>query len=114
MDADALYGQIAGPHYEAVLRRLRTAVADGEIRGDAGVEAVTEAIIGTTLYLIFNDVRTVEETIRNFDGLVEALLGGYGQHGHRDARPAESTAARKSVSVFRTTRRTSCPRLGRR
>ena len=76
LDADALHSQIAGPHHEAVLSRLRDAVAEGDIRSDADVEAVTEAVIGTTLYRIFTHVRSVDETIKNFEGLVDALFSG--------------------------------------
>ena len=57
------------------MRRLQAASQAGNIRGDADLEAVADAIIGATLYPILTHVRTVEETTRHFDGLVDALMG---------------------------------------
>jgi AcrR family transcriptional regulator len=76
VDGDALYSQLAGPHHEAVLQRLQVAARAGDIRTDADLEAVTEAIIGATVYRILTHVRTVEDTVKTFDGLLDALFGG--------------------------------------
>lgn len=75
-DKEALDRQLAGPHRDALLHRLRAAAAGGEIRADADIEAVAEALIGAMLYRIFNRVRTVDETIRVFNGIVDALIVG--------------------------------------
>jgi AcrR family transcriptional regulator len=75
-DGEALYSQLAGPHHESLLRRLHAAAQAGDIRAGVDLEAVADAIIGATLYRIFTPARTVEETIRTFDGLVDALIRG--------------------------------------
>jgi AcrR family transcriptional regulator len=76
VDGDALYSQLAGPHHESLLRRLQAAAQAGDIRPDADREAVADAIIGATLYRILTHVRSVEETIKRFDGLIDALIRG--------------------------------------
>jgi AcrR family transcriptional regulator len=76
VDGDALYSQLAGPHHESLLRRLHAAAQIGDIRADADREAVADAIIGATLYRILTHVRSVEETIKLFDGLIDTLIRG--------------------------------------
>jgi AcrR family transcriptional regulator len=76
LDNEALDSQLARPHRDAVLRRLQAATNVGDIRDDADLEAVAEALIGATLYRILNRARTVEETTNLFDGLVDALIVG--------------------------------------
>jgi hypothetical protein len=76
LDDDALYSQLAGPHRDALLRRLHAAAKAADIRGDADLEAVAEALIGATLYRILTHVRTVGETTKHFDGLIDALIRG--------------------------------------
>lgn len=80
LDGDALYDQLAEPHHDALRRRLRAAAQDGDIRADADLDAVADAIIGATLYRILTHVRTVEETARRFDGLIDALMLGLRVH----------------------------------
>jgi AcrR family transcriptional regulator len=76
VDGEALYSQLAGPHHDALLRRLHAGAEAADIRADADLEAVAEALIGATLYRIFLHVRTVEETTKHFDGLIDALIRG--------------------------------------
>jgi AcrR family transcriptional regulator len=76
LDGDALYSQLAGPHRDALLRRLDAAMKAADIRADADLKAVAEALIGATLYRILTHVRTVEETTKHFDGLIDALIRG--------------------------------------
>jgi AcrR family transcriptional regulator len=76
LDGDALYSQLAGPHRDALLRRLRAAAKAADIRADADLEAVAEALIGATLYRILTHVRTVEKTTKHFDGLIDVLIRG--------------------------------------
>jgi AcrR family transcriptional regulator len=76
VDMEALDSQLAAPHRDALLRRLLGAVRVGDIRADADIEAVTEALIGATLYRLLNPIKSVEETSRLFDGLVDALIVG--------------------------------------
>ncbi|MCX5042058.1 TetR/AcrR family transcriptional regulator [Aldersonia sp. NBC_00410] len=76
LDADALYSQLADPNHDALVRRLQAAAQSGDIRADADLEAVADAIIGATVYRILTRVRTVEEISKRFDGLVDSLIGG--------------------------------------
>jgi AcrR family transcriptional regulator len=76
LDGDALYSQLAGPHRDALLRRLDAATKAADIRADADLKAVAEALIGATLYRILTHVRTVEEITKHFDGLIDALIRG--------------------------------------
>jgi AcrR family transcriptional regulator len=76
LDNEALDSQLAGPHHDALVRRLHAAAEAGDIRRSTDVEAVAEALIGATLYRILNRARTVEETTRLFNGLVDALING--------------------------------------
>lgn len=76
IDGEALYSQLAGPHHDSLLRRLRDALRTGDIRTDADLEAVADAIVGTTLYRILTPARSVDEMTRHFDGLVDVLIGG--------------------------------------
>ena len=76
LDGDALYSQLAGPHHDSLLRRLHAAAHAGDIRASADLESVADAIIGATLYRILTHVRSVEDTAKHFDGLVDALLLG--------------------------------------
>jgi AcrR family transcriptional regulator len=76
LDGADLYTLLAGPHHDALLLRLQNAAHAGNIRADADLEAVTEALIGATLYRIFTSIRSVEETTGHFTGLVDALFAG--------------------------------------
>lgn len=76
LDGDALQSQLALPHYQSLLRRLHAATHTGDIRADADLDAVAEAIIGATLYRILTQTKTVAETTKRFDGLVDALIRG--------------------------------------
>jgi AcrR family transcriptional regulator len=76
LDGDALYSQLARPHQDALLRRLDGAAQAGDVRAGVDLEAVADALIGATLYRILTHVRSVEETTRHFDGLVDALMVG--------------------------------------
>ena len=100
LDGDALYDQLAGPHHDALVRRLQAASQAGNLRGDADLEAVADAIIGATLYPILTHVRTVEETTRHFDGLVDALMGGCGRESRN---PVSRRTDRGASGVARPT-----------
>jgi len=80
--------------------RLQAASQAGNIRGDADLEAVADAIIGAALYRILTHVRTVEETTRHFDELVDALMGGCGRESRN---PVSRRTDRGASGVARPT-----------
>lgn len=73
-DGADLYRQLSAPQLEGLMTRLRRAVADGELRADADIDAVADALIGTLLF----DALTHpgDRSTRRFDGLLDALLNG--------------------------------------
>jgi AcrR family transcriptional regulator len=75
-DGAALYSQLTGPQYEAVLARLRAGAEAGQIRADADLEAVADAIIGTILYRELAQADARRRRSDPFDGLVDVLIGG--------------------------------------
>jgi AcrR family transcriptional regulator len=74
-DSEALYRQLTGPQYDAVLARLRNSADSGEIRADADLAAVADAIIGAILYRELAQSSVVHRS-GSFDGLVDVLIGG--------------------------------------
>jgi AcrR family transcriptional regulator len=74
--SDVLYRQLTGPQQDAVMQRLELAADTDEIRRDADLEAISDALIGTILYRVLARGATPAETRRRFDGLVDALFGG--------------------------------------
>lgn len=76
LDGEALYNQLSGPHHAALMTRLASAAKARDIRQDADLNSVAEALIGATLYRILNRLRTVEETVRHLEGLLDVLLRG--------------------------------------
>lgn len=74
-DGEALYRQLTGPQYDAVLQRLRSSAEAGQIRADADLTAVADAIIGTILYRELAQ-QGASPRVGRFDGLVDVLIGG--------------------------------------
>jgi AcrR family transcriptional regulator len=75
-DGEALYRQLTGPQHDAVMQRLQQGADAGQIRADADLEAVADAIIGTILYRALAPRPTTGETVGRFDGLIDALIAG--------------------------------------
>lgn len=75
-DGDALYQELTGPQYDAIVQRLQQAVDAGEIRADADLEAVADALVGATLYRMLAHTAMATEHSRRSDGLVDALIVG--------------------------------------
>jgi AcrR family transcriptional regulator len=88
-DGDDLYHQLSAPQLDGLLTRLRRAVRDGEVRADADLDAVAEALTGTLLFRALTHTGT---GARRFDGLLDAVLDGVArarpQSGARKARIA--------------------------
>jgi AcrR family transcriptional regulator len=75
-DGEALYRQLTGPQHNTVIQRLQRGVDAGQVRADTDLEAVADAIIGATLYRVLARPATTGETVRHFDGLIDALIDG--------------------------------------
>ena len=78
MDNEALYRQLSIPQHEGVLARLDKAAADGEIAPGADHRAVADALIGTLLLQVLVAGPQSGAAATDFDGLLDALLGGIG------------------------------------
>lgn len=75
-DGDVLYRELTGPQYDAVVQRLAQGVKVGQIRADADLEAVADALVGATLYRMLAHSAIPDDTSQRFDGLVDALISG--------------------------------------
>lgn len=75
-DGEALYRQLTGPQHDAVMHRLRLGIDAGQVRTDADVEAVADALIGTILYRVLARPTTTGDTTQHADGLIDALIAG--------------------------------------
>lgn len=75
-DRDTLYQQLTGRFHGAVMHRLRTGISSGQIRPDADIEAAADALIGATLYRTLSVTTSMDETVRRYDGLIDALTSG--------------------------------------
>jgi hypothetical protein len=66
-----------------LMTRLREATETGELRGDADLNAVANALIGTLLLQVLTGTVSGDAPEKQFDGLLSALLSGLVQ-GERD------------------------------
>ncbi|WP_108920581.1 TetR/AcrR family transcriptional regulator C-terminal ligand-binding domain-containing protein [Mycobacterium montefiorense] len=76
-DGEDLYQQLSAPQMDGLMTRLRSAVEAGQLRADADLEAVAEALIGTLLFRAL----TGPGAGGRFDGLLDAILGGVARPG---------------------------------
>jgi AcrR family transcriptional regulator len=73
-DGEDLYQQLSAPQLAGLTTRLRQAVAGRELRADADIDAVANALVGTMLLHALT--YPVSGAGARFDGLVDALLNG--------------------------------------
>lgn len=73
-DGEDLYQQLSAPQLAGLTTRLRQAVAGRELRADADIDAVANALVGTMLLHALT--HPVSGAGARFDGLVDALLNG--------------------------------------
>jgi AcrR family transcriptional regulator len=83
LDHNALYERLSAPQQAGLLTRLREATASGELRADADLNAVVNALIGTLLLQVLTGTGSGDEPETQFDGLLNALLSGL-VRGERD------------------------------
>lgn len=71
-DGAALYQQLSAPQHAGLMTRLRKAAGAGQVRADADLDAVADALIGTLLFRVL----TLPSDASRFDGLLDAMLKG--------------------------------------
>ncbi|MFE3826884.1 TetR/AcrR family transcriptional regulator [Streptomyces sp. NPDC059092] len=73
-DAEALYERLTGPQREELVQRLRAGAEAGQVRADADLDAVADALVGALLYqtLAGND----SLSLRRADGLFDVITRG--------------------------------------
>ncbi|MGW6729656.1 TetR/AcrR family transcriptional regulator [Nocardia sp. NPDC055029] len=74
-DARRLYDQLSGPNREQLVRRLDGAVAAGQVRADADLEAAADILIGTMLYQVLAR-QPATEPQSNVEGFLDIFIVG--------------------------------------
>ncbi|HEX5257090.1 MAG TPA: TetR/AcrR family transcriptional regulator [Mycobacterium sp.] len=74
-DNNALYERLTAPQHAGLMTRLRHATERAELRGDADLDAIATALIGTLLLQVLN-YTTGDKRGTRFDGLLDAILTG--------------------------------------
>lgn len=75
-DNSALYERLSAPQHAGLMTRLCHAAEKGELRVDADLNAVANALIGTLLLQVLTGRVSSDEPETQFDGLLSALLRG--------------------------------------
>jgi AcrR family transcriptional regulator len=75
-DGDALYERLSAPQHAGLMTRLLRAAESGEVRGDADLGAVANALIGTLLLDVLNRNLIGSDVPKRYDGLLRAILMG--------------------------------------
>ncbi|WP_248966385.1 TetR/AcrR family transcriptional regulator [Sphaerisporangium perillae] len=73
-DAQALYGLLTGPSHQALTARLRAAAAAGQIRPDADLDAIGDALIGSIVIQLLTG--RAATTRQHAHELLEIVLRG--------------------------------------
>lgn len=94
-DADALYGQINGPHREELMERLRAAVEKGQLRASADLDAVADVITGAISFPLLAG-SAAAPSIERADGLLDVIMSGV-----RTQRGEQPRRARRSHDELR-------------
>ncbi|KKC06666.1 TetR/AcrR family transcriptional regulator [Mycobacterium nebraskense] len=76
LDNEALDQQLSVPQRAGLLDRLRLAADDGQLRADADIDAVANALMGTLLLRLLSRTPANGPLATEFDGLLDAILGG--------------------------------------
>ena len=61
-DSDELFQQLGEPYIASILRRLRHGVATAQVRPDADLESVADAVIGASLYRVMAGDSSPDDT----------------------------------------------------
>jgi len=73
-DAQPLYGLLTGPSHQALTERLRAAAAAGQIRSDADLDAIGDALIGSIVIQLLTGRTTT--TRQHAHDLLDIVLRG--------------------------------------
>jgi len=73
-DAEMLYGLLTGPTHQALTVRLRVAATEGQIRPDADLEGIGDALIGSIVILLLTG--RAKATPQRAHDLLEIILRG--------------------------------------
>lgn len=76
VDNEALYTQFSVPQHAGLMVRLGTAVAEGNLRRDADLDAIANALIGTLMLRVLTQTPQSARTELDFEGLLDAILDG--------------------------------------
>lgn len=74
LDNNALYERLSAPQHIGLMTRLHRATEQGELRADADLDAIANALIGTLLLEVLTSKAIGDAT--RFDGLLDAILKG--------------------------------------
>jgi len=75
-DGEDLYQQLSAPQLAGLMTRLRQGVRDGQLRADANLNAIADALIGTLLFHALTQPGSGDPGKGRLDGLLDALLQG--------------------------------------
>lgn len=75
-DNNALYERLSAPQHAGLMTRLRHAAQKGELRRDADLDAIANALIGTLLLEVLTRTATSGAHATRYDGLLDAILTG--------------------------------------
>ncbi len=81
LDNIALYERLSAPQHVGLMTRLQSATEQGELRADADLDAVANALIGTLLLEVLTG-KAIGDAMR-FDGLLNAILKGASSNARR-------------------------------
>lgn len=84
-DAARLYEQLTGPNRQHLVRRLAAGVRQGQLRGDADLEAAADALVGALLYRAL--ARTSPMAQHGADGLFDIVFTGMAAPGAHNIAP---------------------------
>ncbi len=81
-DNSALYERLSAPQHAGLTSRLRNAVQQRELRADADLDAIANALIGTLLLEVLTRTATSDVGGSRYVGLLGAILHGASNDAH--------------------------------
>ena len=81
-DNSALYERLSAPQHAGLTSRLRNAVQQRELRADADLDAIANALIGSLLLEVLTRTATSDVGVSRYAGLLDAILQGVSNDAH--------------------------------